>query len=94
MSCAWTYAYPYVSGKVNHLFTGMHLGLQIQQAYPPGLHVITIPYQKLDEVITALTEMEHVPLMLRTDAESKAKTLELQTRLDKLAADKNLPSRL
>ncbi len=94
MSCAWTYAYPYVSGKVNHLFTGMHLGLQIRKSYPQGLHVITIPYQKLDEVVTALTEMEHTPLELLTDAESKAKSLELHTRLDKLAADKNLPNRL
>jgi uncharacterized protein (DUF169 family) len=94
MSCAWTYAYPYVSGKVNHLVTGMHLGLQIQQSYPPGLHIITIPYQKLDEVVTALGEMEPVPLELRPDAESKTKSLELHTRLETLAADVNVPNKL
>ncbi len=94
MSCAWTYAYPYVSGKVNHLFTGMHLGLQIRQSYPEGLHIIAIPYQKLDEVAAALVEMEHVLLPLRPDAESKAKSLELNTRLDTLAADINTPNRV
>ncbi len=61
MSCSWTYAYPYVTGKVNHLFTGMHLGLQLQNAYPPGLHIISIPYNKLDEIVTALTEMKFEP---------------------------------
>ena len=94
MSCAWTYVYPYVSGKVNHLFTGMHFGLQIRQTYPQGLHIITIPYQKLDEVVTALTEMEYMPLELRTDAESRAKSEKLRTRLDALAADINMSNRL
>ena len=94
MSCAWTYAYPYVSGKVNHLFTGMHLGLQIRQSYPQGLHIISIPYQKLDEVVTALNEMERVPLELRTDSESKIKNEKLHARLDELAADVKVPNRL
>lgn len=94
MSCAWTYVYPYVSGKVNHLFTGMHLGLQMRQTYPPGLHIITVPFQKLDEVATALCEMEHVPLGLRTDAESKKQNDEMRARLDALAADIELPIRI
>jgi uncharacterized protein (DUF169 family) len=94
MSCAWTYAYPYVSGKVNHLFTGMHLGLQLQGAYPPGLHIITIPYQKLDEVVTALNEMEKVPLDLRKDPESKQKSTALRARLEELTADINVAAKV
>ena len=57
MSCAWTYAYPYLSGKVNHLFTGMHLGLKMFGDYPAGLHIISIPYQKIDEMVDSLYEM-------------------------------------
>jgi uncharacterized protein (DUF169 family) len=94
MSCAWTYAYPYITGKVNHLFTGMHFGLQIQQTYPSGLHIVTIPFTKLDEVITALCEMKHVPMEIRKDRESQIKTQEIHKRLDKLTADINLPNRL
>jgi uncharacterized protein (DUF169 family) len=94
MSCAWTYAYPYVSGKVNHLFTGMHFGLQIRQSYPPELHIISIPFQKLDEVVTALTEMKQVPLELLTDEDSRIKSLEVRTRLDALAEDIKLPNKL
>lgn len=94
MSCAWTYVYPYISGKVNHLFAGMHLGLQLKQSYPQGLHIITIPYQKLDEVVIALNEMKHAPLGLLVDAESRAKIEKLHTRLDKLAKDIKVPNRL
>ena len=94
MSCSWTYTYPYISGKVNHLFTGMHLGLQIWKAYPPGLHIISIPYQKIDEVVTALNEMEQVPLELRTDPESRRENERLHARLDELTADIKVPNRL
>ena len=94
MSCAWTYVYPYVSGKVNHLFTGMHLGLQLRQSYPQGLHIITIPYQKIDEVVTALGEMDHVLRPLLQDAESKKKSLEIFARIDELEADISVPNRL
>ena len=94
MSCAWTYVYPYLSGKVNHLFSGMHLGLQLSQSYPNGLHIITIPYQKLDEVVIALNEMKQAPLGLLVDAESRVKVEKLHTRLDALAADINVPNRL
>jgi uncharacterized protein (DUF169 family) len=94
MSCAWTYVYPYISGKVNHLFTGMHFGMQLHGSYPAGLHILTVPYQKLDEVSTALNEMEHVPLDLRTDAESRARSVEARARMMALAADTELPVRL
>lgn len=72
MSCAWTYSYPYLSGKVNSCITGMHHGMKRRGVYPEGLHIISIPYQKLDEVITALKEMPWVPISFRDDPESKA----------------------
>lgn len=84
MSCAWTYVYPYISGKINHLFTGMHLGLRIQGLYPAGLHILSIPYQKLDEVVDSLYEMEWYPPGLRTDPESKALNDSIMAGLDAL----------
>ena len=57
VSCEWLYAYPYLSGKVNFTVTGMHVGMQRRKVYPAGLHLISIPYQKLDEVIIGLEEM-------------------------------------
>jgi uncharacterized protein (DUF169 family) len=82
MSCAWTYVYPYISGKVNHLFTGMHLGLQLQNAYPPGLHILSIPYQKIGEVVTALAEMRREPLDMTEEVEKMRDDITIPIRID------------
>lgn len=58
MSCGWLYAYPYVTGKVNFCITGMHSGMRKMKLYPAGLHIISVPYQKLDDLIIGLDEME------------------------------------
>jgi uncharacterized protein (DUF169 family) len=67
MSCAWLYPYPYVHGKINCCITGMHHGLKRRKMYPEGLHIISIPYQKLDEVITALDQMDWVTIACREE---------------------------
>lgn len=54
LSCAWTYMYTWLSGKVNHCQTGMHHGMGRRKVYPKGLHIVSVPYQKLDEVCLAL----------------------------------------
>ena len=94
MSCSWTYVYPYISGKVNHLFTGMHLGLQIQNTYPAGLHILSIPYQKLDEVVSSLLEMRTIPAEAGRDEASVAEAEATHELLEKMKADINVPTRL
>lgn len=80
MSCAWTYVYPFMSGKVNTCITGMHHGMKRRKVYPEGLHIIAIPFQKLDEVVTALGEMPWELIAMKEDPESRA---ELQRRMDR-----------
>jgi len=80
ISCAWMYAYPIISGKVNHITTGFYHGLKRRKAYPAGLRMIAIPYQKIDEVVTALEQMEWTTIAFREDEESKA---ELKKRMDR-----------
>ena len=58
LSCAWTYMYTWLSGKVNHCQTGMHHGMGRRKVYPKGLHIVAVPYQKLDEVCLALRQMD------------------------------------
>lgn len=81
MSCSWTYVYPYLSGKVNHLFTGMHLGLKKLGVYPPGLHILSIPYQKIPEMMEALSEMEWDLSFTRRDEN----TAERDAKMDEFA---------
>ena len=79
MSCAWMYAYPVISGKVNHITTGFYHGLKRRGTYPAGLIMISIPFQRIPEVCTALGEMEWTPIAFRKDEESKQ---ELRKRMD------------
>ncbi len=79
ISCAWMYAYPVISGKVNHITTGFYHGLKRRKAYPAGLRMIAIPYQKIDEVVTALGQMPWTPIAFRDDEESRA---ELARRME------------
>jgi len=58
LSCAWTYMYTWLSGKVNHCQTGMHHGMGRRKVYPKGLHIVSVPYQKLDEVCLSLRQMD------------------------------------
>lgn len=58
LSCAWTYMYTWLSGKVNHCQTGMHHGMGRRKVYPKGLHIVSVPYQKLDGVCLALRQMD------------------------------------
>lgn len=80
LSCSWTYVYPYLSGKVNHTVTGLHHGMARRKVYPKGLHIISIPYQKIDEVCIALKEMPWKLPALQDDEESKALMAERMAR--------------
>jgi len=72
ISCSWMYAYPIISGKVNHITTGYYHGLKPRNAYPAGLRMISIPYQKHDEFFAALEQMDWTLIAFRGDEESKA----------------------
>ena len=72
ISCGWMYAYPIISGKANHITTGFYHGLRRRKAYPAGLRMISVPFQKLPEFFQALEEMDWTLIAFREDEESKA----------------------
>ena len=78
LSCGWMYAYPVISGKVNHITTGFYHGLKRRKAYPEGLRMISIPFPKMPEFFQALEEMDWTLIAFREDAQSKA---ELQAKM-------------
>jgi uncharacterized protein (DUF169 family) len=61
VGCAWLYAYPYLSGEVNHLTTGLGFGMKAQKVFPEGRQLISIPYDQLPTITLNLREMEWVP---------------------------------
>jgi uncharacterized protein (DUF169 family) len=61
LACSWLYVYPYLSGEVNYMVTGMSMGMQTLKVLPQGLMVIAIPWQKLPMVLTNLEKMNWHP---------------------------------
>lgn len=62
LACSWLYVYPYLSGEVNYIITGMSMGMQTLKVLPQGLMVISIPWQKLPMILTNLAKMNWHPV--------------------------------
>jgi len=87
MSCAWMYAYPIISGKCNHITTGYYHGLKRRNAYPAGLRMIVVPFQKLPEFFYALEHMDWTLIAFRDDPESKAELARRMERWQQMARE-------
>jgi uncharacterized protein (DUF169 family) len=81
--CSWLLVYPYVSGKINHAMTGIHHGQKRRKPYPEGLQLISVPYQKIDEVVLALSQMPRVPIAMRAKDGDESAERELDARMAK-----------
>jgi uncharacterized protein (DUF169 family) len=62
VACAWIYIYPVVSGELNYYITGLGLGMQALNIFPPGLFLISIPFQRIPTVLENLKEMPYNPI--------------------------------
>lgn len=60
LGCAWLFAYPLISGKVNYTITGMSFGMKAKQVFPEGWVLISIPYNWIPVITKNLNEMEWV----------------------------------
>jgi uncharacterized protein (DUF169 family) len=62
LACSWIYIYPYLTGEVNYVVTGLSMGMQTLKVLPQGLMVICIPWQKLPMILTNMEKMDWHPL--------------------------------
>ena len=60
LGCSWLLAYPFVTGKVNFITTGLALGMKSKKVFPEGKQLISIPFTWLPTVTRNLREMEWV----------------------------------
>lgn len=58
MGCVYLYLYPYLTGELNMMVSGLHHGMIARQLFPEGLLFLSIPYQVLPEIAQNLGEME------------------------------------
>jgi len=58
LGCSWMFIYPYVTGKVNYMITGMHFGMKARKTMPEGYIMISIPYNWISTITENLQEMK------------------------------------
>ena len=60
IGCAWTYIYPYLTGKLNYTVTGLGHGMRRRKLFPEGRQMISIPFDLLPSILKSLQEMPWV----------------------------------
>lgn len=58
VGCVYLYVYPYVSGELNIMISGLHHGMKARELFPDGLLFLSIPYQVLPEIVNNLKTIE------------------------------------
>ena len=56
--CSWLYTYPYVTGKVNYVMTGLGFGMRAREVFPPGLAIVSVPWTWIPTILANLKEMK------------------------------------
>jgi len=76
LACSWLYVYPYISGEVNYMVTGMSMVMQTLKVLPQGLVLISIPWTKLPMIISNLQKMNWHPISENITGEEHKKRFE------------------
>lgn len=67
IGCSWLLVYPYLSGEINFVATGLGSGMKRRKLFPDGLHFVSVPFDQLPSILEALKEMPWVPKPLGPD---------------------------
>ena len=57
IGCAWTFVYPYITGKLNYVPQGLCFGHLARDVGQPGEISISIPFNLIKEMVNNLNEM-------------------------------------
>jgi uncharacterized protein (DUF169 family) len=80
-ACAYTFTYPFQTGKINYVPTGMTFGMKARKVYPEGLILISIPYNWIPTIAENLRQMDW---MLPSYSDTPE---EFDARLNKIMAE-------
>ena len=57
IGCAWIYIYPYLTGELNYIVTGLGHGMKRRKLFPEGHQLISIPFDLLPSLLQTLQDM-------------------------------------
>jgi uncharacterized protein (DUF169 family) len=67
IGCAWIFIYPYLTGELNYIITGLGHGMKRRKLFPEGQQFISIPFDLLPSMLQTLQEMPWVPPAYKPD---------------------------
>jgi len=60
IGCAWVLVYPFVTGELNYMVTGLGHGMKRRMLFPEGRQLVSIPFDLLPSMLQTLQEMPWV----------------------------------
>ncbi len=57
IGCAWVFVYPYLTGELNYVMTGLGHGMKRRKLFPEGRQLVSIPFDLLPSLLQNLQEM-------------------------------------
>ncbi len=61
VGCAWLLVYPYLTGEINFISSGLGFGMRRRKLFPEGRMFVCIPFDRLPSMLDTLREMPWVP---------------------------------
>jgi uncharacterized protein (DUF169 family) len=82
MGCAWFFIYPYLSGEVNFISSGLGFGMKRRKLFPDNRHFVCIPQNRLHTIIRSLNEMPWLPEVFKPGGQEFVKRLREKLALE------------
>lgn len=82
IGCAWLFVYPYLTGEINFISSGLGFGMKRRKLFPEGLMFISIPFDRLPAILETLREMPWVPEPYQAHGFEFVKQLRIRIGLD------------
>jgi uncharacterized protein (DUF169 family) len=60
IGCAWIFVYPYITGELNYIMTGLGHGMKRRNLFPEGHQLVSIPFDLLPSILQTLQEIPWV----------------------------------
>jgi uncharacterized protein (DUF169 family) len=82
IGCSWLFAYPYLSGEMNYITTGLGFGMRRRKLFQEGRHFMSIPFDILPSLLQTLQDMPWVPEPYKAGGLEYVKKLRIDLGLD------------
>jgi uncharacterized protein (DUF169 family) len=82
IGCSWLFAYPYMSGEINFLTSGLGFGMKRRKIFQEGWQFIAVPFDQLSSLLSTLRIMPWVPEPFKPDGQEYVKQLRQKLGLE------------